>query len=103
MRGNGKGLSIWSRSALRVPARVLLDALWLQWRIVLLPWQALVFWLSCCTEMLVKFLTMAGAPPVSHRDKAKVRRCLLNPISASGRMFCSTAGLSGHFVAYGCS
>lgn len=56
-----------------MPLKFLLDAFWVQWRVVLLPWQALIFGVSCCTGLCIKFLTAAGVPPVTYRDKLKLK------------------------------
>lgn len=59
-------------SVVGLPLRTILEAFWRQWRIVMLPWQALVFWVSCCTGLMARFLTAVGAPPVSYGEKVKV-------------------------------
>lgn len=60
------------RRLTEAPAKLLLDFFWFQWRIVALPWHALLLGLTCCTGLMVSFLTAVGAPPVSFKDKLKV-------------------------------
>ena len=75
-RADKHELNTGDRSAAGLPFRFLLDAFWVQWRILLIPWQALVFWVSCCTNVMVRFLTAAGAPPITYKDKLKARSLL---------------------------